>query len=212
MNYTKVEQDTEKWDTARTIIDNLSCHENGLKSFSHPGVEQLMVMDTSPKNPPKYYRILQQGANGHRVHVKPIKEFHHLIQRRYRSDPGVDELMKIRLARTWSHLHTVYDNQIVDCGELYRYLSCCRYISRLIMEKINFFRSFHFTLFTSWFSVREEQFIMECKVVVGTVSMLEAEEVLFIVSRKQCADNNSSHNVNHSDLHVGTKWGFMLIN
>uniref|UniRef100_A0A915JJX3 Uncharacterized protein n=1 Tax=Romanomermis culicivorax TaxID=13658 RepID=A0A915JJX3_ROMCU len=33
-----------------------------------------------PKNSAEYCRILQQGANGHRVHVKPIKEFHHLVQ------------------------------------------------------------------------------------------------------------------------------------
>uniref|UniRef100_A0A915ISW7 Uncharacterized protein n=1 Tax=Romanomermis culicivorax TaxID=13658 RepID=A0A915ISW7_ROMCU len=143
-----------------------------------------------PKNSAEYCRILQQGANGHRVHVKPIKEFHHLVQRTYRSDPGVDELMK--------YLRSVIS---VDCGEEYRFLYCYRYIARLvsqdllltinisennviyIMEKINIFRSFHFTLFISWFWVREEQFIMECKVVVGTVSMLEAEEVLFIVSR-----------------------------
>uniref|UniRef100_A0A915JJM4 Uncharacterized protein n=1 Tax=Romanomermis culicivorax TaxID=13658 RepID=A0A915JJM4_ROMCU len=131
MNYTQLEHAADKWDTARTIIENLSCHENGLKAFSHPGVEFHCIfgygfkteqLDNTtvdgdgyvPRRSAEYCQILQQGADGDRVHVKAIKEFHHFVPSTYGNDLGTAELMKIRLARPWSHRHRGYNNWVKD--------------------------------------------------------------------------------------------------
>uniref|UniRef100_A0A915J5C2 Uncharacterized protein n=1 Tax=Romanomermis culicivorax TaxID=13658 RepID=A0A915J5C2_ROMCU len=48
-----------------------------------------------PKKSVEYCQILQQGADGDRVHVKPIKGFHHFVQRVYDHDHGTTELMNL---------------------------------------------------------------------------------------------------------------------
>uniref|UniRef100_A0A915HFX2 Uncharacterized protein n=1 Tax=Romanomermis culicivorax TaxID=13658 RepID=A0A915HFX2_ROMCU len=46
-----------------------------------------------PRKSAEYCQILQQGADGDRVHVRPINKFYHFAQSTYARDAGTAELM-----------------------------------------------------------------------------------------------------------------------